>query len=318
MLPDSTFQIVAYWELGDQLSYECKNSTIKKDQNGNEQKEESSEVWTFEVLEQTDSTYTMQLSFSEISSLAGINPGLETEVYRKIPEYLKIRFKTDENGSMLEMLNLSESFAEVVNAIPQVIDEVSAGYNKKELKKMGFDKQALTEYFEELFLNPIAIKAFCRPPEILFNYHGVIVDPRLEYSYEDEFDTVYGTIKNDVTFWADPKLSDSVSVIIYSTAEAGNDKILPLMQEATVASLRSKLPEDQWKQIEGELAIQFLGGKINTKMTQNTGTEIDLYSGWPIQYHSDRHLQIVTESSTNEVTVTQDIQIKNTEEEPAP
>ena len=317
MMPDSTFQVVAYWELGDILSYTCKNQTIKKGSDGIEHLEDdSSEVWNFEVVGQTDSTYTMQMSFTDVVPTSELSPGLETEIYRKILERCKIRFVTDECGSILEFLDLADSLTEMLNSIPQVIDEVSAGYSKKELKKMGFDKDAFTASYEGIFSSPIVVKAFCKAPESLLKFHGVRLDPKQEYRFEDEFDNLMGTgaLKNEVTFWADPAQSDSVSVVIYTVSEAGNDKMLPLMREASLAVLRSQLPEDQWKQAEEELAFQFYAGIYDIKFTEHTGTEVDLYSGWPVQYHLERHVLIKTGGDTNEVIVTQDVKIKDTSE----
>ena len=317
MMPDSTFQVVAYWELGDTLSYTCKNQTIKKGSDGTEHLEDdASEVWNFVVVGQTDSTYTMQMSFSDVVPTSEVSPGIETEIYRKILERCKIRFVTDECGSILEFQDLADSLTEMVNSIPRVIDEVSTGYSKKELKKMGFDKDAFTASYEGVFSSPIVVRAFCRAPESLLKFHGTRLDPKQEYRFEDEFDNLMGTgaLKNEVTFWADPALSDSVSVVIYTASEAGNDKMLPLMQEASLAVLRSQLPEDQWKQAEEELALQFYAGGIDVKFTEHTGTEVDLYSGWPVQYHLERHVLIKTGEDANEVIVTQDVKVKDTSE----
>lgn len=318
MMPDSTYQVIAYWELGDSFSYTCKNQTIKKGSDGTESVEDdSSEVWNFEVVGQTDSTYTMQLSFSDVVPTAEVSPGIETEVYRKILERCKMRFVTDEYGSILEFLDLTELLTEMVNSIPQVIDEVSAGYTKKDLKKMGFDKDALAANYASVFSNPIVLSAFCRAPESLLKFHGTRLDPKEEYRFEDEFDNLMGTgaLKNDVTFWVDPALSDSVSVVIYTSSEAGNDKMLPLMQEASLAVLRSQLPEDQWKQAEEELALQFYAGNMDVKFSERTGTEVDLYSGWPVQYHLTRHVLVKMGEDTNEVVVTQDVRMQRPAED---
>ncbi len=321
MMPDSTFQVIAYWEVGDSLSYTCKNQTVKKGSDGTENVEDdSSEIWNFKVVGQTDSTYTMQLTFSDVVPTADVSPGIETEIYRKILERCKLLFVTDEYGSILEFPDLTESLTEMVNSIPLVIDEVSAGYSKKDLKKMGFDKEALTANYEAVFSSPIVVQAFCRAPESLLKFHGTKLDPKEEYRFEDEFDNLMGTgsLKNEVTFWVDPALSDSVSVVIYTASEAGNDKMLPLMQEASLAVLRSQLPEDQWKQAEEELALQFYAGGVDVKFSERTGTEVDLYSGWPVQYHLERQVLIKMGEETNEVFVTQDVRIKKSSEAPAP
>ena len=69
MMPDSTFQVVAYWSKGDKISYQCTDRTVKKTPDGQEEvQNSSSEVRTFEVIDQTDTTYTLRLTYSDVFS----------------------------------------------------------------------------------------------------------------------------------------------------------------------------------------------------------------------------------------------------------
>ena len=68
MMPDSTVQVVAYWEVGDKIDYTMTERVYRMDEEGNETQTSSvSEALHFEVTEATDSTYTLRVRVDERS-----------------------------------------------------------------------------------------------------------------------------------------------------------------------------------------------------------------------------------------------------------
>lgn len=69
MMPDSTVQIVAYWEFGDKYACNCERSSKKVDQKGGTVSVEySSEIMEFEVVGKTDTSYQIKLTYYDEES----------------------------------------------------------------------------------------------------------------------------------------------------------------------------------------------------------------------------------------------------------
>ena len=66
LMPDGTVQIVAYWKLGNVAPYQFKTRTESVSEKGDTTvTSSSSEVRIFEVIGQTDSTYTLQTTYKD-------------------------------------------------------------------------------------------------------------------------------------------------------------------------------------------------------------------------------------------------------------
>ena len=88
MMPDSTVQVVANWEVGDRMDYTLLERQYTFDAEHNEtQTSSTSQTLRFEVVDATDSTYTLSLRLDDIS-----DPGDETPLL----------FKTTRQGVLLD------------------------------------------------------------------------------------------------------------------------------------------------------------------------------------------------------------------------
>ncbi len=68
MMPDSTVQVIAYWEVGDKMDYTLVEKVFDLDAEGAETlRTSASENIHFEVVAATDSTYTLQVRVDERS-----------------------------------------------------------------------------------------------------------------------------------------------------------------------------------------------------------------------------------------------------------
>lgn len=102
MMPDSTVQVVAYWEVGDRMDYTLLERSYSFDAEHNEtQISSSSQTLRFEVVDATDSTYTLALRQDEILSI-----GDNIEYTEKEKAALKtdtpLLFKTTHLGVLLD------------------------------------------------------------------------------------------------------------------------------------------------------------------------------------------------------------------------
>lgn len=66
MMPDSTVQIVSYWQVGDKYAYTCERSSKEVDAQGDTtSRKYSMETMEFEVVGMTDETYQLKLSYKD-------------------------------------------------------------------------------------------------------------------------------------------------------------------------------------------------------------------------------------------------------------
>lgn len=304
MMPDSTFQVVAYWSKGDKISYQCTDRTVKKTADGQEEvQKSSSEVRTFEVIDQTEKNYTLRLTYSDVFS-SQLSLGLGADIFAKLAEEEKVDILTNEFGTIQDYLNVEAMLNNLVKSIPLILDGVLAKYSKKELKAMDFDREQWISQFTALFSNPDVVRAACNKEVVpLFMYHGARLDPKEEYVVENEYSNVFGSqgLTTEMHFWIDPEMSDSVSVVIRSHAEADNDALFPAMRDAALASIRATVPEEQYEEAAAALLLQMSPDKMKTAFSEDTAILVDLASGWPIQYVYDRTVTIQTEGETTDV-----------------
>lgn len=304
MMPDSTFQVVAYWSKGDKISYQCTDRTVKKTPDGQEEvQNSSSEVRTFEVIDQTDTTYTLRLTYSDVFS-SQLSLGLGADFFAKLAEQEKVDILTNEFGTIQDYLNVEAMLDNLVKGMPLILDGVLAKYSKKELKAMNFDREQWISQFTAMFSNPDVVRAACNKEVVpLFMYHGTRLDPKEEYTVENEYSNVLGDqgLTTEMQFWIDQEMSDSVSVVIRSHAEAGNKVLLPMMLNAALATMRATVPEEQYEEAATAILSQLSTDKTKTTFTEDTAILVDLASGWPIQYVYDRTISIQMDGETTDV-----------------
>ena len=318
MMPDSTFQVVAYWDKGDAISYNCKSRNVRIMTDGTENEQFStSDVRTFEVIDQTDTSYTLRMSYSDAFS-SQLSEGLDSDIFSTLWSKEKIDFQTDQLGTLQRYLDLDRMLDSVAESVPGVVDEVSARYKKKDLKEMGFDREAWIERFSATFSNREMLYTACNKDIApFFYYHGVRLDPKQEYVIEKEYPNVIGSqsLNADMHFWVDEEKSDSVAVVIFSHAEADGESLIPTLRDAALSLLRARLSPEEYEESAPVIMLQFDKSQMSITFSEDTGTLIDLGSGWPVQYFSEVRITIKAADGTSEVVTTVDIEYKDPEEE---
>lgn len=99
-----------------------------------------------------------------------------------------------------------------------------------------------------------------------------------------------------MNFWGDDELTDSSSVVIRSYFQVDNETLLPFFRDFMLSLTPNTLPdgitrEELVKEIDAEIAKSY----IQVKMEQFSATEIDLASGWTIQWWNERRTTITTD-----------------------
>ena len=135
MMPDSTVQIIAYWEVGDQVDYTSLKREYDIDAEGNEtQKSSSSETVHFEVVAATDTSYTLKVTYDDIFDIRTSEFSLTDEELASLPNPAYL-IRTDEFGTFQGIENMEELTAAFQSAAPIISKafERSIGSDGKEV-----------------------------------------------------------------------------------------------------------------------------------------------------------------------------------------
>lgn len=134
MMPDSTIQIVAYWQAGDKYSFKCKETKYQVDEkNDTTVLEARSEVRTFEIISQMKDRYHISLTYSDFYSSDEDEMKLDKAMNEVVGDY-SIEFETNEFGILERFTNLQEVAVKMEPAVDYVVDNMYA--ENKDLKKM--------------------------------------------------------------------------------------------------------------------------------------------------------------------------------------
>lgn len=295
MMPDSTVQIVAYWEKGDQISYDCASSQYVIDADGTKTvKEATSETRTFEVIDADEDGYTIRVSYSDVFSPAPVEY-MTNEQMKELSEAITVTFKTDQLGTFKGIVDDEESFNAYTRMVDTIMDNVWDS-NKKELK--GISKEKFLEPYREAFTNKesmlIAMMSEVTP---LLMFHGCRLDTTQVYTYPQTFNNMFNPdepLQLDTQFWVDEKLTDETSAVIRTDAAAGAEMLLPMVKESTLKVVKASMEAAGVEYDEAELAAEadktFAENGASVSFEEYTTIEVHLATGWPICWYSTREV----------------------------
>ena len=317
MMPDSTVQIVAYWEKGDRVVYECKNTTkqIEVDGTGTT-KQASSETRIFEVIEETDSSYVLQTSYRDVfSSQVSLNIG--ADIVSRLSEGIIIQTRTDQFGAIEEVVNVDALIEAMKRTVPVAVDATLAKYDKKTLEEMGAVREALIDSYTELLCRPETVVSTCMEDvQPLLFYHGARLSLDEEYAITQQFSNPLGgggSFEADIKFWVDTENSDSTMVIIRSYMSVDSDVLMPFVREAIAAASGALMPDGiSQEELMAEVDKHIADTHMEMTLEQYSATAIDLYSGWPLLWWSKRI--IVNTSDEGKVENTEEREVKAVDE----
>lgn len=138
---DSTAQVITYWEKGEKQNYTVTNEKIKLKGADTTSRELTTYDVEIEVLDQTDTSYTVQWVYKNIKT-SNDNPVIQRIM--NITQDMKVVFKTNELGAFMEVLNGEEikgyiqkaalALRKELNAIPEIdriLEQIEATYSTK-------------------------------------------------------------------------------------------------------------------------------------------------------------------------------------------
>ncbi len=282
MMPDSTVQIVAYWEVGDSVDYTITEEKFSIGQNEEETLVSSfSSLLHIEVVDATDSTYTLSVTNDNLlGSVLGLV--LSPEDRAALPR-LNYRVKTNELGVFLRM----EDEDEFYGRLQQIIPSLTKGYYRslaKDSKAIFPTEKSFADFMKGKLEDPTYLIKLCaRDISDLLFFHGSRLTLGDTYSYDDQYATIIGTVPMTVCFWADQELTDEYSAVLYKSAD-GNEGMRKLLQDF-VYKLQVEEPdalsyEDFCEQFEKDVNLE-------ARLEETLSEEVHLDTGWPIALYYD-------------------------------
>lgn len=291
MMPDSTVQVVAYWQKGDRIVYEFKSTTTSIDKDGKEETAKaSSETRIFEVIDETDSSYVLQTTYKDVFS-SDMSLSVGADVINKLGESVVVKTLTNELGTVQELLNVDELTEGMKQMLPLVVD---GAVDDKELKELGLTRQELIDNYAEQLCRPETITmTFMEDVAPMLNYHGIRIRTDQEYTVKQQLNNPFpgtsSSMQFDMNFWVDEELTDSTSVVIRSYMKVDNEAMLPFLREFLLGALKTTIPQNLAPEdLEKELNAAIVEANMSASLEQYSATEIHLATGWTTQYWSKR------------------------------
>lgn len=301
LMPDGSVQIVAYWKLGSVAPYQYKERTETVSEKGDTTvTRSSSEVRIFEVIGQTDSTYTLKTTYKDIY-YTDASLGLMSELMGEIAETVVLQTVTDELGSIKHFGNLDELEKSIKATIPKYVDAYLKRTDKESRKVL--DKKELIKVLEQMLANPQALQTMClNDVAPMLQYHGARLDTSDIYTVPYNFFLANGeSISVNSQLFVDSAETDSTSVVIRTYAHAEGDQLLPslvAMLTPTIRAIDKTVDTEEINKLVLE-AIEEQGLKM--VMNDYTATVIHLPTGWPISHSTIRDV-IVTDKDGKKKT----------------
>jgi len=286
MMADSTVQVVAYWALGDKYNYQVEEQKGVISGTDTTIVEKSAEIITLEVVDETDSTYTLRVSYDDYQhsdyALMAANDAVE-----KLFGKTWFNVVTDTYGSFLRV-EMPDTYTQAGQAM--ISETINSVVSEKGLPEEG--KQMVTAVVESMISPESFTTAAIGEIAPLLFFHGARFSLPDEYEYEEDMMTVFGDgniIKANGRLWVDEDLTDEVSVVMRIYREADQDSIRPYLVNLFASILQAAAPEmtEMDKDEMDEIYELF-----DIDLADYVVEEIHLDTGWPIYYQQTRYVDV--------------------------
>lgn len=263
---DNTVAIVAYWQPGDQLVLKSGITRSKVNPDGtSEVTAQALQTITLRVLEETEKTYIVRISYSDILN-SGTEGNIVNELAAAISGNITYDIETDQLGVVQRLYNPEQTLKAMRDKVPALVDGVLAKYDKKTIAEQGVDRDDIVARFSGIFDDVSFISEnynkYLLP---LFRYHGHRFTLDHEYvddmNYYDVLDL--GTLDLDTTYYFDSEDTDKYYTYVGSLAVADKEQMKPYAEALDADDL--------------ELTFE-----------EVSSLKIDLNTGWPNDLYNKR------------------------------
>ena len=185
---DSTkLAFVAYWSVGD--SYDFKITKIKKSWKKDKivKDEQQNYISTFTVVDETDSSYTINWSYENDLENKFFVPVTLLDRFSKY-KLTKINYRTSELGKFIEILN----WKEVSDIMNNMFDDIIEVVGKNDQKKQEFLRQVLSP-FKQVYSSKQGIELLVLKEIQFFHFPmGMEFDITEPFTYDEVLPNILG------------------------------------------------------------------------------------------------------------------------------
>ena len=295
MMPDSTYQVCAYWEVGDKYNYQVEDSKYKvKNGTDTTDVERSAHLLTLEVVDATDSTYRVRVKTDDYQytnqKKDALTEGL-IQQYGNEP----FEFETDEFGVFKRILISDEQIEAIYPVLDAIVDQTANDQNMDAVARNVYRTM-----MRELFTKEKIIATYEEEITPLLNFHGHRFDRDTEVEYETEVSSIFGDevpVQMKGLIWVDQEWTDEYSIVIHDDMEAGKEGMQAYLS-VFMENLKSSLGEGANEETLKEIQSIFKDGEINR--TDSLVEEIHLDTGWPIYYEYEQNVFVKKDDVSQE------------------
>lgn len=302
MMPDSTVQIVSYWQVGDKYEYSCERSSKEVDAQGDTtSREYSMETMEFEVIGMTDEAYQLKLTYKDAEYSNEMNQAIHDIMHKVAGDYsdYSVLFSTNRMGALMSIDNLPELTVAYEKAIGPLTDLIMKSLAPEEIE--GFDVEGLMQQLMTSLANPHSIQTSVLDDiGRLFFFHGARLQPGETYTMEEPLNFILPGMEQmtaETKLWAEKDLTDSFSTVCrtHTAATLGEDA----MKSAISGQVNTTYDHiEMTDSLRTELGTAFDEAISQTKIKavwdQYTSEEIHLDTGWPLSFYQDKYVLVET------------------------
>lgn len=296
MMPDSTVQFVAYWNVGDKYQYNFESISKEINAQGDTSiLKRTTEIVEFEVVAQTDQSYQVKMTTKE-STHSDPQSQLINKIMMECGGNIPVLFTTTALGALQSIDNIPE----LVEAFTKAADPlVQALIREKGLEEVeGFDMQGFMQEILKQTADPAIIQnAIVESIGRLFFFHGARLDIDHTYDFEEPLNFMIPGVEQltaKTNFWVDGELTDEYSAVCrtYTSADISKETLMSAIGTYANISADHMENSDSLKTAINEAmekAVSDISLELNWE--QYTSTEIHLGTGWPLRHYQDKYVR---------------------------
>lgn len=290
MMPDSSVQVVAYWNVGDKYLYQVENIKSNIVHGDTTVVEKSAELLEFEVVSADEEKgYRVKVTSRDSQMSDPAKAAVKEKMIERFGNDVYF-FETGPYGEFLRILPVEGPDGQSDALSEEITDAIL------QQDTTGLDRNALLQMVRQMLQSEVLTASLAGEISPLFAYHGSRLSLKDEYTFEDAvpMPITGGMLKMNGRFWVSQQWTDAYSVVIQMYKEADPEdakRVITSFLDGMVKSLAGKNATDipSVEEVYKDARIE-----IEDFMLE----EVHLDTGWPLEWHFTRRSQVEMEGKS--------------------
>lgn len=307
MMPDSTVNICAYWELGDKYEYRCSESSYSVEGTDTTDVEHSSEIFTIEVIAKEKDSYKLSLTSKNQNSSDEIENVLNS-ISAENGGDMPLIISTTEMGDIIRLENAQEYCDMLVKAIDPIMEEVG------KVKEMSEEEKQMTKaILVEMFADPRVIESMVMDSfGRMLAFHGSRLKIGETYTVEDVATSIFPGVDMPVKAISEYTIksedTDDYSAVCEICTSAEKGGIMDCFKE-TILQASNVESMSEAERAEFMKQVDMLVAAMDIDYEEVTIIENHLASGWPLNSYYHKIIDVSAEGRQKRKVETRSVEI---------